>query len=161
MKGSRSCHLPLVRTRMKRETRDEGGRRRGLFVRSVLVRRRHSCIRGPPKHLTDPCRPHRKRHRDAPAGRPDRCKVIKYLRRAQASFSRGVTPCLVSVTVEITLAGRRAERRAGDDDDRCARAGSARSSADGTSWVGTGRDEPGFRTLSLRTNSRPDPGGRL
>ena len=64
---------------MKRETRDEGGRRRGLFVRSVLVRRRHSCIVGHPSIRQITRRPHRKRHRDAPAGRPDRCKVIKYL----------------------------------------------------------------------------------
>lgn len=110
---------------MKRETRDEGGRRRGLFVRSVLVRRRHSCIRGPPKHLTDPCRPHRKRHRDAPAGRPDRCKVIKYLAGPGVFFPRCHT--LFSFGYSRDHVGRTSSRASRGRRRRPLRAGGVRS----------------------------------
>ena len=85
MKGSRSCQWPLVRTRMKRETRAEGGRRRGLFVRSVRSSA-SSAIVGHPSIRPDPRRPHRKgiaAHRP----RPDRCKVIKYLAGPGVFFS--------------------------------------------------------------------------
>jgi hypothetical protein len=152
--------LPLAPGAHAHETRNARRRRSSArlgaassFVRFSLRSRRHSCIVGHPRASDRSTSAASQRHRDAPEPvRPDRCKVIKYL-AGPGVFFPDVTPCLVSVTVEITFNWQDEPRRRVRYDSR----GSSGSSAQPGS--ARGRDEPGFRTLSLRTNSRPGRGG--
>lgn len=116
--------LPLAPGAHAHETRNARRRRSSArLIRSFGSRSSASFvhIRGPPKHLTDPCRPHRKRHRDAPAGRPDRCRVIKYLAGPGVFFPRCHT--LFSFGYSRDHVGRTSSRASRGGDDRCARAG--------------------------------------